>query len=135
MTEIAEVIGWKFNRQQGMATKGGVITVFPGGIPSQEDQDLWTAEYEAANHNPGVISFDDFESRFTTQEWDGAYDYVREVDTSDGMLKRKALVQGFDRALARGTVDLLDSKTIAFMDALVSGVVITSERKDEILTP
>jgi len=30
-----------------MATKGGVITAFPGGIPSQADQDTWTAEYDA----------------------------------------------------------------------------------------
>ena len=44
---IAEVIGWKFNHQSGMATKGGVITEFPNGIPSQADQDLWTAEYNA----------------------------------------------------------------------------------------
>tara|TARA_R100000306_G_C4332470_1_gene120957 strand:+ start:535 stop:825 length:291 start_codon:yes stop_codon:yes gene_type:complete len=45
MTTIAEVIGWKFNHQEGMSTKSGVITEFPGGIPSQEDQDAWTEEY------------------------------------------------------------------------------------------
>jgi len=44
---IAEVIGWKFNHQEGMSTRDGVITEFPGGIPSQADQDKWTAEYEA----------------------------------------------------------------------------------------
>ena len=44
---IAEVIGWKHNHQSGMATRDGVITEFPGGIPSQTDQDLWTEEYEA----------------------------------------------------------------------------------------
>lgn len=44
---IAEVIGWKFNHQAGMSTKDGVITEFPGGIPSQGDQDKWTKEYEA----------------------------------------------------------------------------------------
>ena len=44
---IAEVIGWKFNHQAGMSTREGVITEFPGGIPTQADQDLWTAEYEA----------------------------------------------------------------------------------------
>jgi hypothetical protein len=27
--------------------EGGVITAFPGGIPTQAEQDLWTAEYEA----------------------------------------------------------------------------------------
>ena len=47
MNHISEVIGWKFNHQEGMTTKGGVITEFPGGIPSQSDQDTWTAEYEA----------------------------------------------------------------------------------------
>jgi len=48
---ISEVIGWKFNNQPGMCCKeiDGVlkITEFPGGIPSQEDQDLWTSEYQA----------------------------------------------------------------------------------------
>ena len=42
---IAEVIGWKHNNQEGMSTTDGVITEFPGGIPSQADQDKWTAEY------------------------------------------------------------------------------------------
>jgi hypothetical protein len=47
MTNIGIVIGWKHNHQPGMMTKDGVITEFPGGIPSQADQDRWTAEYEA----------------------------------------------------------------------------------------
>lgn len=47
MTHISEVIGWKFNHQPGMSTRDGVITAFPGGIPSQADIDTWTAEYEA----------------------------------------------------------------------------------------
>ena len=46
MTNIYEVIGWKFNYQEGMCTRDGVITEFPGGIPSQADQDKWTKEYE-----------------------------------------------------------------------------------------
>jgi len=45
MTHIMNVIGWKFNHQEGMSTRDGVITAFPGGIPSQADQDTWTAEY------------------------------------------------------------------------------------------
>jgi hypothetical protein len=44
---IGAVIGWKFNNQQGMSTKGNEITEFPNGIPTQADQDLWTSEYEA----------------------------------------------------------------------------------------
>ena len=47
MTDISAVIGWKFNYQEGMCTRDGVITEFPDGIPSQADQDAWTAEYEA----------------------------------------------------------------------------------------
>ena len=46
MTDISAVIGWKFNHQEGMCTKDGVITEFPDGIPSQADQDKWTKEYE-----------------------------------------------------------------------------------------
>ena len=46
MTYIGAVIGWKFNHQSGMATRDGVITEFPNGIPSQADQDKWTKEYE-----------------------------------------------------------------------------------------
>ena len=46
MNSIGTVISWKFNHQPGMCTKNGVITAFPGGIPSQADQDKWTKEYE-----------------------------------------------------------------------------------------
>lgn len=42
---IAKVLSWKFKDQSGMSTKDGKIVEFPEGIPSQEDQDLWTAEY------------------------------------------------------------------------------------------
>ena len=45
MTNIGAVIGWKFNHQPGMSTRDNVITEFPGSIPSQSDQDKWTAEY------------------------------------------------------------------------------------------
>ena len=48
MAHISKVISWKFNDQAGMETRDGVITKFPGGIPSQSDQDTWTAEYENA---------------------------------------------------------------------------------------
>ena len=46
MANIANVIGWKFNHQEGMVTVDNVITEFPGGIPSQEEQDTWVVEYE-----------------------------------------------------------------------------------------
>ncbi len=46
MIPIGAVIGWKFNHQEGMVTRDGVITEFPGGIPSQADQDKWIKEYE-----------------------------------------------------------------------------------------
>ena len=46
---ISDVIGWKLNNQEGMRCREieGVMTIveFPGGIPSQADQDLWTQEY------------------------------------------------------------------------------------------
>jgi hypothetical protein len=46
---ISDVISWKFNDQPGMRCKeiAGVMTIieFPGGIPSQADQDLWMTEF------------------------------------------------------------------------------------------
>ena len=39
MSDIANVIGWKHDHQAGMCTADGVITEFPGGIPSQAEQD------------------------------------------------------------------------------------------------
>jgi hypothetical protein len=47
MSNIGTVIGWKHDHQTGMSTSDGKITEFPGGIPSQAEQDTWTAEYEA----------------------------------------------------------------------------------------
>ena len=47
MSNIAEVIGWKHNHQAEMSTADGVITAFPGGIPSAEDQAVWTTQYES----------------------------------------------------------------------------------------
>ena len=47
LANMAEIIGWKHNHQSGMATDGGVIIDFPGGIPSDEDIDTWETEYDA----------------------------------------------------------------------------------------
>ena len=47
LDNMAEIIGWKHNHQQGMATDGGVIIEFPNGIPSDEDIDTWKVEYDA----------------------------------------------------------------------------------------
>ena len=47
MSNIGAVIGWKHNHQAGMCTADGVITEFPGGIPSDSDQATWTTEYES----------------------------------------------------------------------------------------
>lgn len=47
LDNMAEIIGWKHNHQQGMVTNAGVITEFPNGIPSDEDIDTWKVEYDA----------------------------------------------------------------------------------------
>jgi len=68
MTSIAVVIGWKHNHQPGMETADGVITAFPGGIPSQADQNKWTAEYElifTQAHNDAMEEISRLESTVT----------------------------------------------------------------------
>ena len=45
--DIGAVLGWKFNHRSGVDTHDGVITKFPGGMPSDADILLWTQEYDA----------------------------------------------------------------------------------------
>jgi|TARA_R110000824_G_scaffold296016_2_gene484338 hypothetical protein len=80
-----------------------------------------------------VLSFDDFESRFTTEEWNEATDFVYAINVETGVPLRRTLLQNHSRAIARNSVDLLHDKTTAFMDALVVGEVITQARSDQIL--
>jgi len=98
------------------------------------------AEWEAGAENRRIqaarfITFDDFEDRFTPQEWDAATLYVYQSDTASGEPLRPKLVQGLQRAIARNQVDLLDAKTAQFLALLVTGNVIDDARKTEILTP
>jgi hypothetical protein len=44
---IEQAIFWKHPGLEGIRTEDGIITEFPGGIPSQALQDTWTAEYDA----------------------------------------------------------------------------------------
>lgn len=92
------------------------------------------ADYVAPDPD-SVILFDDFEARFMMAEWDAATDFVYQSDVATGNPKRRALVQGLQRAIARNSVDLLDIKTDGFLSLLVNGGVITEVRKVEILTP
>ena len=112
------------------------VPVNPGNRHYAEivEQGIVIAPY-VAQPPESVVSFDNFEARFTAQEWDGTTDFVYEVDITTGKPKRKALVQGLARAQARNHVDLLDARTDVFMDTLVSGGVITAPRKTAILTP
>ena len=91
MTNIGAVIGWKFNHQPGMSTRNGVITEFPGGIPSQADQKKWTAEYE---------------TQIPTMEW------KEKMAMSDGPLPRWAedLINLTDGAISPQAQKLADDK-------------------------
>jgi hypothetical protein len=84
---------------------------------------------------PTVISYEEFQDRFSASEFDDLTDFVYETNIATGKPKRKALIQGLSRAVASNSVDLPGVRTIAFMDALVDGDVITEIRKTEILTP
>jgi len=84
---------------------------------------------------PTVITYEAFQDRFTAAEFNAATDFVFESDLVTGKPKRRALIQGLSRAMAKNAVDLNDARTVAFMDALVAGGIITAARKDAILTP
>jgi len=82
-----------------------------------------------------VIEYVAFQDRFTATEMDNVTKFVDAVDLTTGDPKRPRLKQALGRAWANNKIDLLDTKTVAFMDALVAGGVVTAQRKAEILTP
>jgi hypothetical protein len=84
---------------------------------------------------PTVIDYEAFQNRFTTAEFNAATDFVYESDLVTGKPRRRAMIQDLSRATAKNSVDLLDARTVAFMDVLVAGNIVTSQRKTEILTP
>lgn len=66
---IAAVIGWKFNHQPGMKCReiDSVLKIiqFPGGVPSQTDQDIWSQEYSDWVAAGGLLDEKaDIEARF-----------------------------------------------------------------------
>lgn len=86
MTDIAEVIGWKFEHQPGMATLDGIITEFPGGIPSQADQDAWTVEYEThlaaiAYRDLRAAAYPSWQEQKDMQYWDAVNGTTEWTDT------------------------------------------------------
>jgi hypothetical protein len=115
----------------------GPRTLGTGPITKVGDEWHQTTTYGAALP-PGpkpIVTYDEFEAKFTAGEWSASTDFVYESDLVTGKPKRRALLQGLARAQARNSVDLEDAKTAAFMGALVAGGAVTEARKDIILTP
>ena len=96
MTNISGVIGWKFNHQPGMCTKDGIITEFPGGIPSQADQDKWTKEWndeaparemkEIREHRNGLLTATDWRATSDltmSDEWKTYRQSLRDIPASN----------------------------------------------------
>ena len=49
MAHLADVIGWKFNHEQGMSTVAGKLTAWPlslGTWPTDAQLATWTGEYD-----------------------------------------------------------------------------------------
>jgi len=82
-----------------------------------------------------IVSYEEFQDRFSAAEFDSATDYIYETDQTTSKPKRRALIQALARAMASNQVDLESNRTVAFLAALVNGGIITEERKTEILTP
>ena len=85
MTDIASVIGWKHNHQAGMSTADGVITEFPGGIPSSADQATWTTEYAAHLASTAYIAarkadYKSLEEQLDMRYWDSVNSTTLWVD-------------------------------------------------------
>lgn len=102
---IANVIAWKFNNQPGMRCKeidGTMqITDFPGGVPSQQEQDMWTAEYAAFIANEEEITPILEELELTDKEMARIGEEAIDILISDGALNPVNLSQEARNKLAR----------------------------------
>ncbi len=125
---------WTGSDGEWQAPAGATLYDEVPGAAKGDSYDGTTLTKEIALTVETRVSFEDFEARFTVEEFDSATDFVYESDTATGKPKRRALMQGLARAQARNWVDLADNKTSVFLDALVTGGVITSQRKADILT-
>lgn len=105
----------------------------PGG-----DASAWRIEDGAAVLDPpppprvSVLSYSDFEDRFTKAEQDALADLLYSAD-SRAVHARPRLMAVINRAIASNTIDLDARATAAFMDAIVEFGVIAPARRPEIL--
>jgi len=101
MTNIAEVIAWKFNNQSGMATSDGKITQFPGGIPTQAEQDAWTLEYEARDINAERVDKAFSEQDIHKMIFEGFFEVANRLQAIEGKqpLERSQLKTWFKNKL------------------------------------
>ena len=122
---------------------GALASVHETHMPGYNDEVLsdtspeivaWFAAINNEAVHPPVISYESFQDRFTAAEFNAATDFVYESDLGTGKPKRRAMIQGLSRAMAKNSVNLLDARTIAFMDSLVTGGILTAARRDAILT-
>ena len=118
--------------------KGQGRSLDPVVIEMTEAEQSEREAYEVASEakpKTHAIPYEEFQDRFTTAEFDAATDFVYESDLETGKPKRRALIQGLSRYVARNSVDLLGAETLGFLDALIESGIITEIRKDIILDP
>ena len=79
-----------------------------------------------------VITYDEFEARFTADELDAIGKFAYAVD-GDGVPKNVRVLQALQRAVASDKIDLLAAKTETFLNNLVIAEILTEDRKAVIL--
>ena len=91
-----------------------------------DEDDVGLAAFRSRNPTATVVSYADFEARFTEAEAEALLAHIKTVP---------ALERAVNRATARNSVNLESANTLAFMAALVSADVLTQARSDAILEP
>jgi hypothetical protein len=122
-TRISQVIGWKFNRQVGMSTTEGVITQFPGGIPSQSLQDAWTIEYEADGLPAEYLKIAKTISNdlLAPTDWYVSRKSERDVAIPDNIIAFRAAVLAVYAAVKSAIAGASDANALAALYAVTAG--------------
>jgi|3_EtaG_2_1085321.scaffolds.fasta_scaffold01323_6 hypothetical protein len=127
---------------QGGTLPGTIAGAFAAQSPSDKPED-WLVNPGAETIAddplpvvmPTVISYEDFEDRFTSQQADDVAAWVYAMDANTGGPLHPSRIKQYNRAISANKVDLERPSTASFMAQLVSAGIVTQQESDVILTP
>jgi len=84
---------------------------------------------------PTVLTYSDFEGRFTQEELSGMAAIIYETDLATGKPKNPEILRQYNLGVAANRVDLKSPKMAEFLGVFEAAGILSAQRKAEILAP